>query len=524
MIKRPFLFIYLFTMLLFSQNKVSAEGLDKKIDGIISPISDAMSGFVFYPITINSVDVPIVIIWLLVGAIIFTIVTKGICIWGFKHALEIVTGFNKKKKEAETNEEEGEVSSFQALATALSATVGLGNIAGVAIAISMGGPGAFFWMLLGAFFGMSAKFMEATLGVRFRRINSDGSVSGGPMYYLSHGLTKMKLRWLGQPLAVLFAWMCIAAAFGGGNMFQISMATSQIVEITGGQESFFYSNSWTFGLIIAVIIASIIIGGIKSIVKVTEKIVPIMCVLYISVGLIVVLYHYTEIPSVISLIMSEAFNPKAVEGGIIGCIIWGMRRSVQSNEAGIGSAPIAYAAVKTKEPVSQGFVALLEPFIDTAVVCSITAFVIIITGAYANTDGLVGVEITSRAFESIIPFFPYFLALAIVLFAFSTIISWSYYGQKSWTYLFGEGKKRVVIYQLIFCSFIVIGSSMNIVSIIDITDSMMFAMAVPNMIGIYLLTPLVLRELKIYCRKYNVGIYKQPAPEEVEETLVAKID
>ena len=515
--RKFFLFICV-TLLLFASNQVSAREIDEKIDEIFAPISDTVSNFVFYPISINGVEVPIIIIWLLVGAIIFTIVTKGIGIWGFKHAIDIITGKHKSKVKEEENDE-GEVSSFQALATALSGTVGLGNIAGVAVAITLGGPGAVFWMIIGSIFGMASKFMEATLGVKYRKLNEDHSVSGGPMYYISHGLTKMKLRWLGQPLAIMFAWMCIVSAFGGGNMFQITMATSQITEITGGENSFFYNNSWVCGLLIAILIGFIIIGGIKSIVRVTEKVVPFMCILYIVAGLIVIFYHYTEIPSVIMTIFNEAFNPVAVKGGVIGCIIWGLRRSVQSNEAGVGSAPIAYAAVKTKEPVSQGFVSLLEPFIDTVVLCSITAFVIIITGTHINNDGLIGVELTSRAFESVIPFSQYILALAIILFAISTMISWAYYGQKAWNYVFGEGIRRTRTFQLIFCAVIVIGSSMNTMSIIDFTDAMMFAMAVPNMIGMYILAPKVLEELKKYCCKYNIGIFKNTVSEVIEEAL-----
>ncbi len=519
--RKIFLLVNL-VILFFISDKAFAEGIDKKIDNLIAPASDAVSGLVFYPVSINSVDMPVIIIWLLVGAIVFTIITKGIGVWGFKHAVELVFG-KKKNNEVKDSGDKGEVSSFQALSTALSGTIGLGNIAGVAIAITMGGPGAVFWMIIGSIFGMATKFMEATLGIKYRRVNPDGSISGGPMYYISHGLTRMKMRWLGQPLAVIFSWMCIAAAIGGGNMFQVSMATSQIVEVTGGQDSFFQSNSWVFGLLIALIISMIIIGGIKSIAKVTEKIVPFMCILYMISGFVVILYHFTEIPNVIALVINEAFNPEAVEGGIIGSIIWGLRRSVQSNEAGVGTAPIAYATVKTHEPVSQGFVSLLEPFIDTVILCSITAFVILVTGAHASTEGLVGVKLTSMAFESVIPFFPYILALVITLFALSTLLSWSYYGQKAWNYLFGEGEKRTRTYQLIFCIFIVIGSSMNMASIIDFTDAMLLAMAVPNIIGIYLLTPQVLRELRVYCAKYKVGIFKNSVSEVLADSAVPEV-
>lgn len=489
-------------------------GLDKQIDEFVAPTLDKISDFIFYPLIINGVEVPVIIVWLLLASVVFTVITRGISLWGFKHALDIITG--KYDKKYDHNKESGEVSSFQALATALSGTIGLGNIAGVAVAITMGGPGAVLWMMVGAFFGMTSKFMEATLGVKYRRINPDGSVSGGPMHYISHGLTRMKLRWLGQPLAIMFSWMCIAEAFGGGNMFQINMATAQIIEITKDYTPFFANNSWVVGLVMAIVIAMIIIGGIKSIASVASKVVPLMCVIYLASGLFVIAVHFTQIPEVIGIIFNEAFNPKAVEGGIIGCIIWGMKRSIQSNEAGVGSAPIAYAAVKTKEPISQGFVSLLEPFIDTVLVCSITAFVIIVTGAYHNADGLAGAELTSAAFKTVIPFFPYVLALVIIMFALSTLISWSYYGLKCWNFLFGEGLKRTRTFQVIFCIFIVIGSSMNMESVIYFTDAMLFAMAVPNLIAIYLMAPQVLRDLKSYCERYNIGIYRVVMPETVE--------
>lgn len=530
-----------------SCSSANAKGFDQVINEAVAPVSDAVSNFVFYPIQINGVDMPIIIMWLLLGAVIFTIATKFIGIWGFNHAINIVKG-EPKKDDAEPKEAtEGEVSSFQALATALSGTVGLGNIAGVAIAISIGGPGATLWMWLGAILGMASKFVECTLGVKYRRINEDGSVSGGPMHYLSHGLTKKKMRKLGQFLAVMFSWMCIAEAFGGGNMFQINNATIQIIEtlknpyipqipaIQGMLDTFqtvmvssgmfLDSNKWIIGLTVAIIVGLIILGGIKGIAKVTEKIVPFMVGLYVIAALVVILGNITEVPNALSLIFTEAFAPRAVEGGIIGTIIIGLRRSVQSNEAGVGSAPIAYAAVQTKEPVSQGFVSLLEPFIDTIVLCSMTAFVIIITGMHSTQGDMTGSELTSSAFATVMPFFPYILTLAIVLFALSTLISWAYYGQKAWTYLFGEGKKRVITYQIIFLSFIVIGSSMNLKSVVDFTDAMMFAMAVPNMIGMYILLPEILRDLKDYCKRFNVDYaFNKLAAQVVESEEAPSVD
>jgi len=482
-----------------------AASVDEEIDKYFAPFSDVFSRFVFFPLEIAGVKTPVVILFLIVSSIIATFYLRWIGIWGFKHSL--IQIFSKKKKEFNESHSSkcGEVSSFGALATALSGTVGLGNIASVAIAISIGGPGAMFWMGVGAIFGMALKFCEVTLSLKYRRFNADGSVSGGPMFYIAHGLTRKGLRWLGQPLAFLFALMCIPGALSGGCMFQANQATKQFVNITGGESSIFYAHSWIFGLIIAIFVGLVIVGGIKSITKVTSKIVPFMCGLYIITCLIIICINITQVPHAIGIIFEEAFFPKAVTGGIIGCIIMGMRRSIQSNEAGSGSAPIAYAAVKTKEPVSQGFVSLMEPFFDTVIVCSMTAFVIIITGEYLNyREGISGVELTSAAFANAISFFPYILAFVIILFAVSTIISWSYYGQKAWGYIFGEGFKRTKTYQILFCLFVVIGSSMNIQSVIDFTDATLLAMAVPNLIAVFILIKEIKGDLIEYCKKHNV--------------------
>ena len=478
-----------------------AKPVDQIIDATIAPVSDVFSKIVFYPVNICGADIPVTILWILLGGIFFSVYFKGIAFWGFKHALSLLT----KKPSKDLGEDgTGEVSSLQALATALSGTIGLGSIAGVAIAISIGGPGAIFWIVVGATFGMSLKFVEASLAVKYRRFNNDGTVSGGPMHYIAHGLTRKGLRWLGQPLAMIFAFLLIPGALGGGNMLQINQATQQMISITGGEKSIFFANAWLFGLIVAVIVALIIIGGIKSIAKVTEKIVPFMCFLYVFIGVIVILFNITSIPATIATIVREAFFPQAVSGGIAGTIIIGLRRSVQSNEAGTGSAPIAYATVKTKEPISQGFVSLLEPFI-TACLCTLTALTIVITGSYKNFhEGISGIQLTSSAFESVISWSPYVLAIVIILFALSTIISWAYYGQKGWTYMFGEGKKRVILYQILFCAFIVAGSSINLKSIIDFTDAGMLAMSVPNMIAMYILMRDIKADLKMYCKEHTV--------------------
>ncbi len=493
------------TAVLFAPASAYAASIDQEIDKYFAPFSDVFSKIVFYPANIAGVKVPFVILFLLISSIIATFYLRWIGIWGFKHSLKQI--FCKKKKEFNEsyNSKDGEVSSFGALATALSGTVGLGNIASVAIAISIGGPGAMFWMGIGAIFGMALKFCEVTLSLKYRRFNADGSVSGGPMFYIAHGLTRKGLRWLGQPLAIFFALMCIPGALSGGCMFQANQAAKQFINITGGEASIFYNHSWIFGLIIAILVGLVIVGGIKSIANVTSKVVPFMCGLYIIICLIIIFANITQVPHALGIIFEEAFFPKAVTGGIVGCIIMGMRRSIQSNEAGSGSAPIAYAAVKTKEPVSQGFVSLMEPFFDTVIVCSMTAFVIIITGKYLEyNEGISGVELTSAAFSSVASFLPYVLAIIIILFAVSTIISWSYYGQKAWGYIFGEGFKRTKFYQILFCMFIVIGSAMNIQSVIDFTDATLLAMAVPNLIAVFVLIKEIKTDLIEYCKKYNI--------------------
>ena len=495
------LFLVLATMFLIPQS-VFALSVSDCVDKYFAPFSDAFSGVIFTSVTIAGTKVPVIILFLILSSIFYTIYLRLIGIWGFKHSLKQL--FGKYHKEHD-NDRDGEVSSMGAFATALSGTVGLGNIAGVAIAISIGGPGAMFWMIFGALCGMASKFLECTLAVKYRRFNADGSVSGGPMFYIAHGLTRKGLRWLGQPLALIFALMCVPGALGGGNMLQINQATQQVINITGGESSFFAAHSWVFGLIVAIIVGLIIVGGIKSIANVTSKIVPVMCGIYLFAAAAIILMNFQHIPHAIYVIIKEAFMPQSVVGGVIGTIIIGFRRSVQSNEAGSGSAPIAYAAVKTNEPISQGFVSLMEPFLDTVIICSLTAFVIIITGEYLNyREGITGVELTSAAFGGTISFFPYVLAVVIILFAISTIISWAYYGQKAWSYLFGEGFKRTKVYQIMFCLFIVIGSCMNLQSVIDFTDATMLAMAAPNLIAIFILLPEIKQDLIDYCKKYKL--------------------
>ena len=329
-------FLLILSSILFLSQTCYAFSIDETLEKYVAPVSDKIASFIFYPIPVCGTDVPIIIFWILFAGIFFTVYLRGIAIWGFKHSIDIL------RKPAEKDDSgNGEVSSFQALATALSGTIGLGSIAGVAIAISLGGPGAAFWIFVGAIFGMSLKFVEASLAVKYRRFNLDGSISGGPMHYMAHGLTRKKMRWLGQPLSVLFAILCIGGAITGGNMIQINQTTQQFINITGGENSFLYGQNWLVGLLVSVVVGLIVLGGIKSIAKVTEKIVPFMCALYIISGFIVIFANITLIPHALAVIVKQAFFPESVAGGIFGTIIMGLRRSVQSNEAGTGSAPIA---------------------------------------------------------------------------------------------------------------------------------------------------------------------------------------
>ena len=488
--------------------------LDDRINGIMEPITNVIMKVIFVEVSIGwGQAVPFVLIWLLAGAVFFTVYNKFVNVRAFGHALAVVRG-----KYDDPNHK-GEVSHFQALTAALSGTVGVGNIAGVAVAVSLGGPGATFWMIIAGLLGMSSKFAECTLGTKYRRENSDGSVSGGPMYYLREGLAKHKWPNLGKVMAVIFAIACIGGSLGGGNMVQINQATQQLVEVTGGETSIFAQQGWIFGVVMAAIVALILIGGIKSIAKVTEKLVPIMVGIYIAGALAVLFAHTTEIPAAIGKIIGGAFNNDAMYGGIIGVLIQGFRRASFSNEAGIGSASIAHSAARTNEPVSEGIVALLEPFIDTVVICTMTALVIIISdyGAFeqsevlasAQAGNLQAINLTSSAFSSTLSWFPVILSVAVILFALSTMISWSYYGLKAWTYLFGESQLSSLAYKTLFCLFVVIGSAISAQSVFDFGDAMIFAMCFPNMLGLYFLAGEVKHDLNDYMKRVRSGEIKR---------------
>jgi AGCS family alanine or glycine:cation symporter len=443
-------------------------------------------------------NIPIVVVWLVIGAIFFTVKMKFINLRGFKHAIELVSG------KFSNPDDKGEVSHFQALATALSATVGLGNIAGVAVAISLGGPGATFWMILAGLLGMSSKFVECTLGVKYRQIDKDGNVSGGPMYYLSQGLALQGKKGLGKVLAVIFAILCVGGSFGGGNMFQANQAFAQL----SSEFTFMADYGALFGMILAVFVGIVIIGGIKSIAKVTDKIVPIMVGLYVTFAVIIIFSNIGNIGIAFTQIIEGAFIPSAMKGGLIGVLIVGFQRAAFSNEAGVGSASIAHSASKTNEPVSEGIVALLEPFIDTVVVCTMTALVLIFTGFADGSSDLTGAELTSAAFSTVFPWFKYVLMVAIMLFAFSTMISWSYYGLKSWTYLFGNSKASEIAYKVLFLLFIVVGSASSLGAVLDFSDMMILGMAFPNILGLYFLSGEVRADLIKYYNDLKTGVIK----------------
>lgn len=579
---------------LHAQNEAGQESLsiDERINAFMGPIADWVFKFVFVSVEVptgtgESIDLPLIVLWLVGAALIFTIQFRFINLRSIGLALRTIRGKYSKP------EDPGEISHFQALTAALSATVGLGNIAGVAIAITMGGPGAVFWMVLAGFLGMTTKFAECTLGVKYRKIIG-GKVFGGPMYYLQEGFKERDMAGLGKVLGVLFAVMCVGAALGGGNMYQANQSGQQLLGVVESDEhiqaqkahieakkklanlqgiaseadevreqvgqlsevvekterfgwrlgdtsellrqaearlemeslnlseqspqilaaakqvkethnevektkGFFSKQRWVFGLILAIAVGLVIIGGITSIASVTARLVPAMTVIYMLGCLVVLITNYQAVPAAFGSIMSEAFQPMSVAGGFVGAFITGIRRAAFSNEAGFGSAPIAHSAVKTRYPASEGLVALLEPLMDTIVVCTMTGLAIVVTAdahGYVTNEG--GVQLTSAAFETVIPWFQYVLLVCVILFAFSTMISWSYYGQQAWSYLFGRGKGLEMVYKVLFCSFIVIGASLSLGKVIDFSDGMLFAMSLFNLIGVYALLPVVKRELGNY--------------------------
>ena len=530
-----FLFTTLiFPVVIFAQEKTDeakkvaeAAGLDKQINDAFTPIANWWDAFIFTPVF----GVPFVLILLVFGALFFTLAFGFVNIRRFPLALQVVRGKYDDIEEGgapvvtdnlnvvdgnivdtiRVEGVQGEVSHFQALATAVSGTVGLGNIAGVAVAIAVGGPGATFWMILCGLLGMSSKFVECTLGVKYRDIGPNGTVYGGPMYYLSKGFKELGLGAVGKVLAVVFAVMCVGGSFGGGNVFQANQATVQITTMTGWEGG---AIKTVIGIVMAILVGIVIIGGIKRIARVTEKVVPIMAGIYILASLIIIFANISFLPSAVGQIFTGAFTPAAGVGGLIGALLVGFQRAAFSNEAGAGSASIAHAAVNTNYPASEGIVALLEPFIDTVVICTMTALVIIMFNQNdlfvydaANTAGVTlkttgelvgGVDLTSMAYDSVLPGFRYILTLAIILFAFSTMISWSYYGLQAWKYLFGRSSAADITYKILFLVFVVIGAAASLGAVIKFSDAMIFAMVFPNMLGLFFLFPKVKEELARY--------------------------
>ena len=458
----------------------------------------------------KTIQVPFIVLVLMLGAIFFTFWYRWINIRGFKHAIDVIRGKYDKP------EDTGEISHFRALTSALSATVGLGNIAGVAVAIQLGGPGAVFWMLIAAVFGMTAKFSSCTLSQMYRKINTDGTVSGGPMYYLDIGLSESRykgLKVLGKVLAVMYALMIMGGAIGGGNMFQANQTAEAFASTFEISDTGTWN--WITGITLAIGVGVVIIGGIKRIGAATSKIVPFMCGIYVLASIFIILTHISQIPETIRLIFTMAFTKNAYYGGFFGVLIMGVRRAAFSNEAGLGSAAIAHAAAKTEEPVREGIVGMIGPFIDTIIVCFMTAMVVIITGTWndPSISQSAGVTLTTEAFGSVIGWFPYILTLCIGLFAYSTMISWCYYGERGWIYLLdhiqiggeGYGLKTVVLFRIIFVIFIVVGAVSKLSDVLDFSDAMIFSMAFPNIVGSIFLAPKVLKKVRAYWERYQSG-------------------
>ncbi len=500
-------------MLAFSANTFAAEG--SGFSGMVASLSSAVDGFfndytgwfvslIFKSVPIGDANFPIIVAWLLLAATIFTVYFGFVQFTRVGLSIDIVKG----KYTDPNSKDEGEVSHFQALTTALSGTVGLGNIAGVGAALAIGGPGATFWMILCGLLGMASKFCECTLGVKYRTILPSGVVSGGPMYYLSQGFAEKGLGGLGKVLAVGFALMCILGSFGGGNMFQANQAHAMLTYAFDVPSEY----GVITGVVLAALVFSVIVGGMPSIASVTEKIVPWMALLYVGMALVVIVANFDQIGAAFSAIFDGAFTGAGVVGGFIGALIQGLKRATFSNEAGVGSAAIAHSAVKTKEPVTEGLVSLLEPFIDTVVICTMTALVITIAGlnsAPFDGAGLTGVTLTAASFTETAEIFKYLLALAVIMFAFSTMISWSYYGLKAWTYLFGEGSTVELIFKVIFCFFVIVGATIQFGAVIDFSDAAIFAMSIFNIIGLYFLMPVVKQELASFIARVYSGEIKR---------------
>ncbi|MFD5940574.1 alanine/glycine:cation symporter family protein [Streptomyces griseus] len=478
------------------------ENVDDAVSGFFEPIAKWLGEIVFYAVPVGGTDLPLIVTWLVVAGLVFTGWFGFVQLRKFRLAVDVVRG------KYDDTDSAGEVNHFQALTAAVSGTVGLGNIAGVAVAVSIGGAGATFWMILCGLLGMATKFVEVTLGVKYREVHSDGTVSGGPMHYLPKGLAERfgkNGKAFGKVLAVLASIMILFFGLFGGNLFQVNQSYAQLVSVTGGEDGAMGSSAGAllFGILVAALVGVVLLGGIRSIASVTSRLIPAMAGIYIVACLVVILVNVTAVPAAIGTIIEGAFNPEGVAGGVLGALIIGFKRAAFSNEAGLGSAPIAHSAVKTKHPASEGLVALLEPFIDTVVICTMTALTIVIAnpaswGEARTDESIGGVTITSDAFETVLPWFPYVLTVAVLLFAISTVLTWGYYGLKAWTYLFGRSTVSETVYKSLYTLFAVAGSLLTLQTLIDLADAVLFSLAVINIIGLYLLAPVVKRELNTF--------------------------
>lgn len=466
--------------------------MTEQIDTLLRPVAQFLKDFIFFEVSLAGVQFPLIVMWLAIAALFFTFYFGFVNVRGMSHALRLIRGdFDQERAP-------GEISHFQALTTALSGTVGIGNIGGVAIVISLGGPGALFWLVIAGFLSMSTKFTECILGVMYRREHADGSVSGGPMYYLEYGLRERGLRWLAKPLGSFYALAIVIGCLGIGNMFQSNQAFEQFVFATGwtaGQAQ----SGLAFGLAIALAVGLVILGGLQRIARVTSRLVPFMGALYLLCGLIIIGMHAAALPGVFKAIFTQAFSPQAVGGGFMGVLMLGFQRAVFSNEGGLGSAAIAHAAVRTSQPVTEGFVASIGPFIDTVVISSITALVILTTVYEPGMTGNIqGIQLTAKAFGDTLSWSVLPLSVVAILFAYSTIISWSYYGLQGWMYLFGNSRMLQLVFKVIFLAFVVLGCTIQLDAVLDISDALVFIVAIPNIIGLYILAPVVRKALRQY--------------------------
>ncbi len=504
--------------------------VDDAVSGFFEPIATWLGDVVFYSVPVGGTKLPLIVAWLVIAGLVFTTWFGLVQVRKFKLAVDVVRGKYDEKGSA------GEVNHFQALTAAVSGTVGLGNIAGVAVAVSIGGPGATVWMILCGLLGMATKFVEVTLGVKYREVHADGTVSGGPMHYLPKGLADRfgkNGKTLGKILAVLASFMILFFGLFGGNLFQVNQSYAQLVSVTGGESGLMGSSAGAlfFGILIAALVGIVLLGGIRSIASVTSRLVPAMAGIYIVACLVVILVNASAVPTAIGKIIEGAFNAHGVAGGVLGALIIGFQRAAFSNEAGLGSAPIAHSAVKTKHPASEGLVALLEPFIDTVVICTMTALTIVIANPASwvearesNGGSIGGVTITSDAFGTVMPWFPYILTIAVMLFAISTVLTWGYYCLKAWTYLFGRSRSSELTFKVLYTLFAVAGSLLTLETLIGMADAVLFMLAVINIIGLYLLAPVVKRELNSFLefvRAHNAGeVTKDDEDKESVKTTV----